>query len=175
MPAGAAATYGDGRISEADLNAQVREVLAAQGKPLDTSDPGVAAGVLRRMLTEDLVDMLAASVGVTINQGSIDGMKAQYISQAGSEEAFNASLAQQGVAPSQIDDAIKLNLQAQALGMALDPSGTPETQGQAVFSAVGGLSDELGVEISPRYGSWDPMTVSIGPAIDDVATLPSAG
>lgn len=175
MPAGAAATLGNDRITEAELNALVQEVLAAQGQAPDTSDPAVVSTTLGRMVTTRLVDELAAREGIVITQGLIDETRLQYEAQAGGEDAFNQAVAQQGLAPSQIDDLIQLNLQAQELGIALLPQGSAEQQGQAVFAAVGALSNELGVEVSPRYGTWDANSASIGPALDDVATLPTAG
>ena len=82
------------------------------------------------------------------------------------------AFAEQGVAPEQIEPVVRLNLQAQALGIKLDPKGSAEEQGKAVFAAVNELSDELGVTASPRFGAWDPLALAITAAPDELSSGP---
>ena len=79
------------------------------------------------------------------------------------------------VAPSQLESIIRLQLQAQDLGIALNPSGSAEEQGRAVFEAAGALSEELQTTVSPRYGTWDPATLALGPTPDDLSAPPALG
>lgn len=170
--AGSAATLGDSRITEQQLTAQVQDILVSQGQPVDTADAGITSLALGRMIVIGLVDILAERESVVVTQGRIDEQLAAYISQSGDRAAMEATFSEQGVAPSQIESVIRLNIQAQDLGVKLDPSGTPEDQGTAVFNAVGALSDELDVKASPRFGTWDPTTLQVGPVPDDLSTLP---
>jgi len=170
--AGSAATLGDSRITEQQLNTQVQMVLAAQRKPLDSADRTLTTQTLGRMITLELVNKLAEREGVTVTQGEIDQQLAQYDTQVGGREGVLTAFAEQGVAPEQIEPVVRLNLQAQALGIKLDPKGTAEQQGQAVFAAVNELSDELGVTASPRFGAWDPLALSITPAPDELSSGP---
>ncbi len=170
---GSAATLGDSRITEQQLTAQVQEIFTAQGLPVDTADATLTSSTLGRMIVIDLVDALAEDQGIVITQGRIDEQIASYIAQAGDQPSMEATFVQQGVAPSQIESVIRLNLQAQDLGVKLDPSGTAESQGAAVFAAVTALSDELEVTTSPRFGTWDPATLQVGPVPDDLSTTPS--
>ncbi len=171
--AGSAATLGDSRITEDQLTTAVQDVLVAQGQPSDTPDAAVTTQTLGRMIVVDLVDTLATREGIQISEGRIDEQIAAYIGQAGDQAAMESTFIQQGVAPSQIESVIRLNLQAQDLGVKLDPSGTAEEQGAAVFAAVTALSDELDVTSSPRYGTWDPTLLQVGPIPDDLSTPPS--
>lgn len=173
--AGAAATIGDTRISEQQLTTEVQDVLRAQGKPLDATDQELTAQTLSRMITRELVATLADRNAVVVTRGDLDQQLATYEAQAGTREEFERSLAEQGVAPSQIEGMIMLNLQAQAIGIALNPNGTAEEQGQTVFEAVGALSDELEATASPRFGTWDASSISVGPVPTDLAAPPALG
>lgn len=173
QPAGSAATIGDSRITEQALTTEVQAALAAQGLPVDTADAALTAKLLGRMIVVDLVNTVAAREGVAVSQGRIDEQVASYVAQAGDHAAMEQTFADQGVAPSQIEGVIRLNIQAGDLGVKLDPAGTVEQQGEAVFNAITALSGELGVTASPRFGTWDAQTLQIGPTPDDLAILPS--
>jgi hypothetical protein len=56
------------------------------------------------------------------------------------------------------------------MGVVLDPEGDPQTQNSAVFEYVVALSEELDVTVSPRFGTWDPAQLSLGPVPDDLST-----
>lgn len=173
--AGSAATFGESRISDEQLNAEVQEVLAAKQQPLDTADEVLVAETLGRMLTIELVDAVAEREGVVVTQGQIDEQLAAYDGEAGGRAEVEKIFIEQSIAPGQIEEIVRLNLQAQALGIALMPNGSAEEQGQAVFEAVGAMSDELNTTASPRFGTWDAGTLSIGPSADDLSTPPSLG
>ncbi|MDP1876536.1 MAG: SurA N-terminal domain-containing protein [Actinomycetota bacterium] len=171
--AGSAATLGADRITEQALASNVEEVFAAQGLPTDSADELITQETLSRMIIIDLVDILAERTGVAVSQGRLDQELQSYIAQSGDRDAMVASFTQQGIAPSMIEDIIRLNLLATDLGVALAPDGAPEEQGQAVFDAVSALSVELGVETSPRFGTWDPTALQVGPVSDGLAILPA--
>ncbi len=175
QPAGAAATFGDSRITEDQLSTTVQEILVAQGQAPDSADPGLTSQTLGLMLTMALVEITADRAGVDISQGAVDQALAEAEGQAGGYEALVQSLVDQGIAPSQIESIMRLQLEAEAIGVALAPDGAPEEQSQAAFTAVSDLSTELAVEASPRFGTWDPETLSLGPVANDLSTPPSLG
>jgi hypothetical protein len=173
--AGSAATLGGDRVSEQSLTAQVEEVLAAKGQPVTSADQSLVQQTLGRMITIRLLDLLAVREGVDVTQGMIDEQLANYDAQVGGREAVEEVFVQENVAPSQIEGIIRLQIQAQELGIALNPSGGAEEQGRAVFEAAGALSQELDTTVSPRYGTWDPATLSLGPTPNDLSTPPALG
>jgi len=63
---------------------------------------------------------------------------------------------------------------AAALGNKLAPGGAAAAVESAVTSYKAKLAKELGVSISPRYGSWDPKTLLITGTVDDLS-VPAAG
>ncbi len=91
--AGSAATLGDSRITEQQLNTQVEQVLAAQRKPLDSADQTLTTQTLGRMITLELVNKLAEREGVTVTQGEIDQQLAQYDTQVGGREGVLTAFA----------------------------------------------------------------------------------
>lgn len=174
-PAGAAATLGDTRISDQELTAQVEEILQAKGQPADSEDASLVQQTLGRMITTQLVDTLAVREGVEVTQGQIDEEYANYAAQVGGEQALEELFLAENVAPSQLESIIRLQIQAQLLGIALAPEGSADEQGAAVFEAAALLSEELDTTISPRFGTWDPNTLSLGPTPDDLAAPPALG
>ena len=172
---GAAATLGDTRISEQTLSAEVQAVLVAKGQPATSVDEALPPDMLSRLITIELVDRLAAREGVVVTQGQIDEQLANYEGQAGDQAAVEKLFIEQGVAPSQIESIVKLNTQAQELGIVLAPNGSAEEQRQAVVDAVIALSAELDTTVSPRFGTWDAATISVGPTPDDLSAPPAVG
>ena len=173
--AGSAATFDDGRITEAALAAEVAAVLDAKGQPVTSVDGSLPPEILGRMITIELVDRLAVREGIVVTQGQIDEQLARYEAQVGDRAAMEQTFIEQNVAPSQIVPIVTLNLQAQELGIRLAPSGSAEEQGQAVVEAVVAIADELDTTVSPRYGTWDGPTLAVGPTPDDLSTPPAIG
>lgn len=166
---GAAAIVGDERISENALADQVTEILTAQGQAADTPADALTAVTLDRLVTASLVEQFAAANGIGVTQGEIDGLLRTYAAQAGGAAEVEAIFLEQNVAPSQIVPIIRLNLLAEKIGTALVPGGDPQTQGQALVQALSAYSSQVGTEVSPRYGSWDPAALSLGPVPDDLS------
>ena len=106
--AGSAATIGTARITEQALASNVEEVFAAQGLPTDSADELITQETLSRMIIIDLVDTLAERTGVVVSQGRVDQELQAYIAQSGDRDAMVASFTQQGIAPSMIEDIIRL-------------------------------------------------------------------
>ncbi len=171
--AGDAATMGSTGIPDDALKEQVEEVLTAKGQPITTRDASLVQQTLGRMITIYLVDELSDREGVVVTDGQVDEQLANYDAQVGGREQVEQIFLEQNVAPSQLRSILQLQLQAQALGIKLDPRGSAEEQGQAVFSAASELSQELETTVSPRYGTWDPQTLSLGPVPSDLATAPA--
>lgn len=172
--AGSAATFSDGRISESTLQAAVAEILTAKGQATSTPDAALLQQTLGRLITQRLVDDLATQEGIEISQGQLDELIVRYAAQVGSRAALDDVFLQENVAPSQIESVLRLQLQAQELGYVLNPRGSAEEQGLAVFQQVSAYSEEVDTTVSPRFGTWDPVGLSLGPVPNDLSTPPLA-
>lgn len=170
---GSAATFGEGRITESQLAAEVAEVQAAAGETVDAPNSELVSNVLHRMLVLDLVDLLAQEKGIEVTQGEIDSQMTAFRGQFGTQEQVEANFIGSGIAPSQIEDVAVFNVQAKKLGELLAPGGAPEQQSTAVVQAVATFSTDLGTEVSPRYGVWDPAQLQIAPGGDDLSAPPA--
>lgn len=170
--AGDAATMGDTSIPDDWLKEQVEAVMVAKGQPVTSTEQNLVQQTLGRMITAYLVDDLAGREGVVVTEGNIDEMLVNYDAQVGSREQVEQVFLEQNIAPSQIRSILKLQMQAQNLGIKLDPRGSAEEQGQAVFDEVVKLSEELDTTVNPRYGTWNPSTLSLGPVPSDLSSPP---
>lgn len=167
--AGAAAVIGDERITEVQLAEQVNAVLEAQNKPANTVDDALVAGTLDRMIKTRLVSILAEEAGLDVPQGRIDVQLQAYDQQVGGRAQVEKIFLESGVAPSQVEDVVRLNLQAELLGQALAPGQPAQEQGGRVVEAVALFANRVGVQVSPRYGTWSPQTIGIGAVPDDLS------
>lgn len=166
---GAAAVVGDDRISERELTEKVEQVLRAQGRPVDSASEALVVTTLDRMITTSLVEQLAEREGVEVTQGELDATLVNYAEATGGQDAFEEILIQQDLAPESIEDLFRVNILAQKLGMELDPMGSPEAQSSAVLLAVAEFSEEVGTNVSPRYGTWDGATLTVGAVANDLS------
>ncbi|WP_418957452.1 SurA N-terminal domain-containing protein [Streptomyces tritici] len=164
---GAAAVVGGQRIEVASLQAQVRDVRAAQQASPQAAQLIQATGDLSReklngMIFDRIVDRVAENHGVSANRAEIQRTRAQAAAQAGGEERLAAMLLQQqGIAPDQIDAAVRrqilMNKVAEKIGAANTPEGNKKLT--EVFTAA---SKELSIDVNPRYGTWDDAKIQLG-------------
>lgn len=166
---GAVAIVGDDRISDRQLNEQVEQVLKAQGRPLDSASDALVATTLDRMVTASLVNQFAEANGIEVTDGELDATLAMYAEANGGQLALENALVEQGVAPEAIPEIIRVNILAQKIGAAADPTGTPESQSQAIFVVITDYSAEIGTTVSPRYGTWDPIGLAVGGVPNDLS------
>jgi hypothetical protein len=83
---------------------------------------------------------------------------------------LDEALLQSDIPPSAASDQVRVSLLVREMGLLLDPNGDPQTQNTAVFEYVVALSEELDVSISPRFGTWNPDQLALGPLPDDLST-----
>ncbi|WP_046505988.1 SurA N-terminal domain-containing protein [Streptomyces odonnellii] len=167
---GAAAVVGGERIEVSAIQDQVREVRDAQestpeGAQLVKSTGQLGQAKLNSMIFDRILQEAADEAGVKITRKEIQTTRQQAAAQSGGEKQFAAMLLQQGaLSAGQIDSAIRrevlLNKLAQALGA---NTMTPEGQ-QVVLADLTKTSEKLGIDVNPRYGSWDYKQVRLGEA-----------
>ena len=167
--AGAAAVVGEQRISESELDTEVQDTLDLQGLSSTDSSNELIVNTLNQLITGILVNELSDREKITVAQGEIDDLRLQYVAQAGGQEAFEASIGEQGISIGEVDSIISVNLQVAKLGDVLSPSGDADAKSAEVFIAISELSLELGTEVAPRFGTWDPENLSVGPAANSLS------
>jgi hypothetical protein len=159
--AGAAAVTDGGRISMGQLQAQVAAVRDAQRAAPGSAEMIKGSGQLMRaaldgMIRERIVEKAAKDAGVSVTRREVGVYRAQLRKQAGGEKRLkDALLQQQAVAPSQVDDWLRMQVAVDKIAKAegIDPR-TP--QGNAKLrKQFSETSEALHVTVNPRYGRWD--------------------
>ncbi|CAM5655249.1 SurA N-terminal domain-containing protein [Streptomyces aurantiogriseus] len=163
---GAAAVVDGQRITVSQLENRVKEVRAAQRAAV-TDDAQYAqviaqTGTLTRdtlhgMVLDRVLHRAAEDAGITVTRKEVQDMRAGLEQQAGGGKGLEMTWLQQyGIPPQRLDENLRLQLEAQQLAARL---GTDTSQ-PAFWSALSRTSQELGVDLNPRYGAWDVKKVS---------------
>ncbi|WP_416979160.1 SurA N-terminal domain-containing protein [Streptomyces sp. T028] len=163
---GAAAVVGGERITVSQLENRVSEVREAQraAVPDEAQYAQVVAqtGSLTRdtlhgMVLDEVLERAAEDAGLTVSRLEVQQARAGLEQQWGGAQGLQTAWLQQyGIPPQRLDANLRLQLQAQKLAAQL---GTT-TSDPAFWSALSKTSKELGIDLNPRYGSWDVKTVS---------------
>lgn len=163
---GAAAVVGGQRITVSQLESRVNEVRSAQRAAVrgdaQYAQTVAQTGTLTRdtlhgMVLDRVLQRAARDAGVTVTRNEVQRMRAGLEQQAGGSTGLETAWLQQyGIPPQRLDDNLRLQLEAQKLATQL---GTDTSQ-PAFWKALSKASEELHVDLNPRYGSWDVQKVS---------------
>jgi hypothetical protein len=171
---GAAAIVGDQRISEADLQENVQAIVGI--KKDAGQQPGDTAALVRQVLYRQIESMLvaraAAEEGIEVTDGEVSNYMSQTRSGFADEAKFQSALAENNIAPADFERFAEFNLQVQKLASRLGGLNDPATA-QKYNQLLLRVGNEEGVQISPRYGSWD-ATKGPGQPKDDLSRSASA-
>lgn len=169
--AGSAATVGEAQISTQTLASDTEAIQQERGGTPGAPDSALTLGVLQRLVITELVDQASTAAGVTVTQGEIDAAFAEYEAQLGGPEGVRAAFLESNVPASGIEGQVLLSLQVQKLGVVLAPEAADATgQQQAVVQYVTGFGLQEGITVSPRFGTWDPGALTVGPLPSDLST-----
>ena len=172
--AGTAVSVGGTTITTAQLSATVDElkgqVIALAGASWD--DEKATSRVITDNVTYLLLDEAARREGITVTQGEIDSLinKAIQSNAAGDRAKFVENLAASGTPESQIPLAARAVLIKTALEKKVAPGATDATViDKAVREYLGKVADDLGVDVAPRFGSWDTETAGLADPPNDLS------
>ncbi|MEW2300440.1 SurA N-terminal domain-containing protein [Streptomyces sp. NPDC006655] len=158
---GAAAVVGGQRITVAQLENRVNEVRRAQRAAVPdqaqyqqvlSATSSLTRDTLYNMVLDRVLHRAAQDAGVTVSRKDVEEMRARLERQAGGAKALQAAWLQKyGIAPRQLDDNLRFQVEANKLAQVL---GTDTSQ-PAFWKALSRASEELHVDLNPRYGAWD--------------------
>lgn len=161
---GAAAVVGDDRITVAQLENRVNEVRAAQraATPDQTQYQQVVAqtsaltrNTLNGMVLEKVLDQALEDAGVTVTRKEVQKYRADLEADAGGAAALEqAYLQRYSVAPEQLEESLRSDVEVQKLSTALGADLNTPQGGTVFWKALSEASEELDVDLNPRYGSW---------------------
>jgi hypothetical protein len=149
---GIAASVGDDRLSVSTLQDRTNRLLREVGARQELS--GIAQNLaLSFFVSSQLVERAAAEQGIEVTAGEVAQAVAAIRSSEQGQEILNGAV-NRGVAPSDLDRFVRDALLRERLAAA-----TPLEE--ALAAAVQGAD----VSVSPRYGTFDPETLSVVPQV----------
>lgn len=158
---GAAAVVGGQRITVAQVDERVKEVRDAQRaavpdnaqyQQIVAQSGSLARNTLHSMVLDRVLQRAAQDAGVDASPKDVQDMRMGLESQLGGAKGLETTWLQQyGVPPERLDENLQLQVEAQKLAAQL---GT-DTQGPAFWKALSTASQELHIDLNPRYGAWD--------------------
>jgi PBP1b-binding outer membrane lipoprotein LpoB len=156
-----AATVGDFKITQTELQASIDAVIAERSKvdssqmQLETGD-ALNRGQLRFKILMHTFDEIAKELKIEVTSSQLEAKKATIIDSVGGKTELPKNLVNAAIAQADFDTYVRAIVISDQITAALTASGVTEAD---VAGKLGQLltakAKELGVEVNPRYGSWD--------------------
>ena len=165
--AGTAVSISGVVVSEKALTAEVNEVRS-QLESLPTGKvqqiPSLVLlnqMVLNNYILEHLIAQGIKEQGIVVTDAQVSAFTQSVFQQYGQETIEIQIASQQGVSATRVNDFMRMVVSQQALGQALAPNGTSDEQTQALVAYLSDLSRTLNIQVSPRFGSWNPNKIQL--------------
>ena len=176
-----AATVGDFKITQTELQSSIDAVMAERSKvdtsqmQLETGDE-LNRGQLRFKILMHTFDEIAKELDLEITASQVVSRKQQISQSLGGDAELPKNLVNAAIAPQDFDTYVRAILISERITSALAQSGVAEAD---VATQLGKLlsakAKELGVKINPRYGFWDTEAGDVVAAdVTGGAVTPSA-
>lgn len=156
-----AATIGDFKISQTELQSSIDAVMAERTK-VDSSQMQLESGEalnrgqLRFKILMHTFDEIAKELKIEVTSSQIGAKRASIIQSVGGEAELPKNLVNAAIALQDFDTYVRAIVISDQIAAALAQSGVAEEE---VSNKVGELlnakAKSLGVKINPRYGVWD--------------------
>ena len=171
---------GDKEFSINDLQKPVDEILEAR-KSFDTSQVQLASGVelgrnqAQFAIISVLLDQIASDMKINFTNADIAKRRTEIVAQVGGEAELPKALASSNLAASNLEPYIKVRLIIDKLTSDLVELGvSPEQASEEVSKLIVATAKKLGVEVNPKYGTWNAANASIESGdITDGAVTPA--
>jgi hypothetical protein len=169
--AGQAAVSDEFTISQADVDSQVRDVLAQVDEPPGAPPAGLALATTQRLVQDALFLAKAQQLGLGLTATEIEQARAELAAEYGGEEGLVQAAAQAGIPEQALDDFVRSNQLFTLISAEVSPGADPTAQQEAGRAELASYSEEIGVRVAPRYGTWNPLTLQIEPGSPVVAPV----
>lgn len=166
LDAGAAVVYNGGRVTENEVAAQVDEL---------STDLGLAPSArmtqftVQRVVTNILIQSAADEVGVSATAGESEAWFAQASEASGGAAQLISGAAQQGIPASQVGTQVRIRVLADKIGDKLMPGAESNARDLVVGEYLVGVAKNLNLNVSPRFGTWYPDRLTVGPPPNDLS------
>ena len=164
-----AASFGDTKITQAQAQSIVDEILAEREKT-DTSQMQLETGnalnrsQLRFSIITSVFDEIAKEFKIKVSSTEIENTRTGILEQIGGEEQLQMNLVAAQIAPSNFERYMRATVLSNKLAGALGMAGVAEADVQSKISElVQKKAKQMKVTVNPRYGRWDEATAELLP------------
>ncbi|WP_030544063.1 SurA N-terminal domain-containing protein [Streptomyces albus] len=162
---GAAAVVDGDKITVSQVQAQARDVRAAQGESKDADQLIKGTGRLSRstlnsMIFDKVLARAAKDAGVSASRADVQRIKEQAEKAAGGEERLREMWLQQySIGPGQLEDTLRNQVLMDKLAESLGADRTTPEGQEKVVGALRNASQSMGIDVNPRFGKWNDQQV----------------
>lgn len=156
-----AATIGDFKITQTELQSSIDAVMAERGK-VDTTEmqlengQALNRGQLRFKILMYTFNEIAKELKIEITASQLVNRKSQIIESLGGEINLPKNLVNAAIAQQDFDTYVRAIIISDQITQALASSGVPEANvAEQLGKLLTAKAKELGVTVNPRYGTWD--------------------
>jgi 2C-methyl-D-erythritol 2,4-cyclodiphosphate synthase len=164
-----AASFGDTKITQAQAQAVIDEILAERDKTditqmqLETGN-ALNRSQLRFTIITSVFDEIAKELKIKVSSTEIENTRTGILEQIGGEEQLQMNLVAAQIAPSNFERYMRATVLSNKLAGALGMAGVAEADVQSKISElVQKKAKEMKVSVNPRYGRWDEATTELVP------------
>ncbi len=163
--AGAAAVVGETQIPATVVTNQVNLVRSQiENTPLELLQdiPGLALlsqMVVDRLVLEEVLAVAVTELEINITDAQVAEYRDSVFRNYGEAEVTAQLASRNGLAAEYIDDFMYDIMVQREIMDILTPGQVEEIQSAALYKYLSGIAADLGVEVAPRYGVWDPLTM----------------
>ncbi len=176
-----AATVGDFKITQTELQSSIDAVMAERSKvdtsqmQLETGDE-LNRGQLRFKILMHTFDEIAKELDLEITSSQVVNRKQQISQSLGGDAELPKNLVNAGIALQDFDTYVRAVLISERITSALAQSGVAEADvANQLSKLLSAKAKELGVKVNPRYGFWDTEAGDVVAAdVTGGAVTPSA-
>lgn len=166
----------NGKVISASAVAERVDKVRAQ---IQVTDPALISEVpsliqinqraVDHFVRASLFEEAVAREGIKVTDRDVAAYRDEVFAQY-SKEAIEAQLASQNAVPADDIEGFMREIMIQRILMEkLAPGADNQTQFVAMTDYLTALSDELGVELNPRFGTWDPSNLISTPGDETLA------
>ena len=164
-----AASFGDTKITQAQAQAVIDEILAERDKTditqmqLETGN-ALNRSQLRVTIITSVFDEIAKELKIKVSSTEIENTRTGILEQIGGEEQLQMNLVAAQIAPSNFERYMRATVLSNKLAGALGMAGVAEADVQPKISElVQKKAKQMKVSVNPRYGRWDEATTELVP------------
>jgi hypothetical protein len=162
-----AATVGETKIELSELQTQIDTILAER-KDVDTSQMQLETGEaltrsqLAYMISNLIIDEVAKSEKIEVSNSDLEAYKVEIYANIGGEANLPNILVNASIPSSGLEEVLRRDLVLRKLSERETAAGGDSAAvNEKIQGLVTEMANKLKVTVNPRYGTWDPTTLTV--------------